>query len=134
MGDGGRVLLVRGPSTGGIRRHVDALAAELPAAGWAPTVLAAPGDVRTTVAIRRASAGMDVVHAHGLTVGWWASVVPHRPPLVVTVHNVVLDETAGWRAPLLRRLERRLPSRVDAVIATSPAVADGLGAVAAVVA
>ena len=63
------------------------------------------------------------MHAHGLTVGWWASLVPRRPPLVVTVHNVVLDEVAGWRAPLLRRLERRLPARVDAVIATSPAVA-----------
>ena len=64
-----------------------------------------------------------MVHAHGLKVGWWASLVPHRPPLVLTVHNVVLDEVAGRRAPLLRALERRLPSRVDAVIATSPGVA-----------
>src|SRR6476646_9278934 len=107
MGERGRVLLVRGPSAGGIRRHVDALAAELPAVGWTPTVLAVPGDVRAIVAIRRAAAGVDVVHAHGLTVGWWASVVPRRPPLVVTVHNVVLDETAGRRAPVLRRLEGR---------------------------
>jgi glycosyltransferase involved in cell wall biosynthesis len=46
----------------------------------------------------------------------------------------VLDEVASWRAPLLRRLEGRLARRVDAVIATSPAVAAGLGGdVAAIV-
>jgi glycosyltransferase involved in cell wall biosynthesis len=135
MGETGSVLLVRGPSTGGIRRHVAALAAALPACGWTVAILAVPGDPRAVPAVRRAAAGVDVVHAHGLRVGWWASLLPKRPPLVVTVHNVVLDEVAGWRAPLLRRLERRLPSRADAVIATSAAVAAGLGGrVAAVVA
>ena len=127
MGETGTVLLVRGPSTGGIGRHVAALAAALPAYGWTVTTLAVPGDPRAVPAIRRAAAGTDVVHAHGLRLGWWASLVPKRPPLVVTVHNVVLDEVAGWRAPLLRRLERRLPARADAVIATSAAVAAGLG-------
>src|SRR4051794_25899355 len=122
MAEPGTVLLVRGPSTGGIRRHIDALAAGLGAHGWTPTTLAVPADPRAGPAIRRAATGVDVVHAHGLKVGWWASLVPHRPPLVVTVHNLVLDEVAGWRAPLLRPLERRLAARVDAVIATSPAV------------
>ncbi len=130
----GRVVLVHGPSAGGIRRHVEALASALPAHGWTATVLAVPGDPRAALATRRAAVGADVVHAHGLRVGWWASLVPHRPPLVVTVHNVVVDGVTGWRAPLLRPLERRLPSRVDAVIATSPAVAAALGGrVAAVV-
>src|SRR5436190_23595942 len=129
MGERGRVLLVRGPSVGGIRRHVDALAAALPGHGWTATTLAAPGDPRAAAAIRRAAAAarVDVVHAHGLKVGWWASLVAHRVPLVVTVHNVVLDGVSGWRAPLLRPLEGRLAARVDAVIATSPAVAAALG-------
>ena len=74
-----------------------------------------------------------MVHAHGLKVGWWATYAPHRPPLVLTVHNVVLDEVAGWRAPALRRLERHLARRVDAVIATSPAVAAAVGGDAVVV-
>jgi len=36
----------------------------------------------------------------------------------MTVHNVVLD-SAGWKTPILRQLERRLPRRVDATIAVS---------------
>jgi glycosyltransferase involved in cell wall biosynthesis len=134
MAEPGAVLLVRGPSTGGIRRHVDALAAALPAFGWTATTLGVPGGTAAWPAIRRLARDVDVVHAHGLKVGWWASLVPHRPPLVLTVHNVVLDDVASWRAPILRPLERRLMTRVDAVIATSPAVAAGLGReVAAVV-
>jgi len=129
----GTVLLVRGPSTGGIRRHVEALAARLPVRHWTPVILEVRRGPAAWWAIRRAAHGIDVIHAHGLTVGWWASAVPRRPPLVVTVHNVVLDGVAGWRAPLLRRLERWLPRRVDAVIATSPMVAARLGGAAAVV-
>ena len=72
MGETGTVLLVRGPSTGGIGRHVAALAAALPAYGWTVTTLAVPGDPRAVPAIRRAAAGTDVVHAHGHRLGWWA--------------------------------------------------------------
>src|SRR5215207_116746 len=133
MAEPGTVVLVHGPSTGGIRRHVEALAAALPARGWTVTVVAVPGGPAAWPAIRRAAAGADVVHAHGLKVGWWATYVPHRPPLVLTVHNVVLDEVAGWRAPALRRLERHVARRVDAVIATSPAVAAAVGGDAVVV-
>jgi glycosyltransferase involved in cell wall biosynthesis len=134
MAEPGTVLLARGPSTGGIGRHVAALAAALPHFGWTATTLAVPSGPGAWPALRRAATSVDVVHAHGLKVGWWASLVPHRPPLVLTVHNVVLDEVAGRRAPLLRALERRLPSRVDAVIATSPAVAAAVGGSATVIA
>lgn len=66
---------------------------------------------------------VDVVHAHGLTAGWLAATVRSRPPLVVSVHNLVLDEAAGRAAPVLRRLEGLLPAMADRTIALSPEVA-----------
>jgi glycosyltransferase involved in cell wall biosynthesis len=62
---------------------------------------------------------MDVVHAHGLKAGWTAALVRQRLPLVVTVHNTVLPGQGGLAEPVLRRLERVLAGRADAVIATS---------------
>jgi glycosyltransferase involved in cell wall biosynthesis len=130
-----RVLQLLGPSTGGIRRHVGWLAGALEARGWEVTTAGPEGvldgirplDVvvpvpRGRAALRRASAGVDLVHAHGLKAGWLASTVRARPPVVVTVHNLVLDEVAGRRARVLRALEGWLPRRVDAVIAVSEAI------------
>ncbi|HAS13456.1 MAG TPA: glycosyl transferase, partial [Acidimicrobiaceae bacterium] len=74
-------------------------------------------------ALRPLLDGVDVVHAHGLKAGWLAATLRPRPPLVVSIHNLVLDEVAGWSAPLLRRLEERLPGRADATIAISGEVA-----------
>jgi glycosyltransferase involved in cell wall biosynthesis len=89
-------------------------------------------------AIADAASHYDVVHAHGQRAGWWAALAlrtrRRRPALVVTIHNVVLDEVVGRRAPILRRMERALAHRVDAVIATSPAVAAAVGGARAVVA
>lgn len=139
----GRVLLVLGPSTGGIRRHVAALADGLERQGWEVAVAGPPGvmdglrvldhplavgrDVRAAgravAVLSRLVRTFDVIHAHGLTVGWLVSLVPRRPPLVLTVHNVVLDEVEGRRGGVLRRLEWRLPARVDATIAISDEVA-----------
>lgn len=78
-------------------------------------------------ALRRATGGADLVHAHGLKAGWLASAVPRRPPLVVTVHNLVLDEAAGRAAPLLRALEGRIPRRADTVIAVSDEIGARFG-------
>lgn len=64
----------------------------------------------------------DIVHAHGLTAGWIA-VLARARPIVLTVHNVVLDEAAGRMARPLRLLERALPRRVCHVIAVSPEIA-----------
>jgi len=121
MAEPGSVLLVRGPSAGGIRNHLAALADGLRARGWRVRV-ADPGGGRAVD-----QRGVDVVHAHGLRMGWLASLVPRRKPLVVTVHNAVLDDVAGRAAAWQRRLEAALPRRVDAVIATSADVAARLG-------
>lgn len=155
---GERVLLATGPSTGGIRRHVAALAEHLAGAGWRP-VLAGPKSVvgpdvaggddaggvverrqvevpsgldpvalwRARSALAAAATDVDLVHAHGLKAGWLASAVPDRPPLVITVHNLVLDEAAGAAAWFLRVLEGRLPRRADRVIAVSDEIAHRFG-------
>jgi glycosyltransferase involved in cell wall biosynthesis len=78
-------------------------------------------------ALARAAGGVDLVHAHGLKAGWLASTIRTRPPLVVTVHNLVLDEVAGRTAPVLRAREGVLPRRVDAVIAVSDEIGRRFG-------
>ena len=144
-----RVLELLGPSTGGIRRHVAALRDHLQAQGWDVTlagpagvlpeldhVVPVPGgaDPRAILASRRALVSLlddvDLVHAHGLKAGWVAASVRRRPPLVVSVHNLVLDEAAGRAAPLLRWAEGKLPGRADATIAVSRGVADRFAGVA----
>ncbi len=144
----GRVLELLGPSTGGIRRHVAYLADQLGQHGWQVAVAGPEGVLdgldrvvpvpagADPAAVRRARRALrgyvsefDVVHAHGLKAGWIASLVRERPPLVVSVHNLVLDEVAGRTAPVLRWLEGRLVRRADATIAVSHEVArrfDGL--------
>lgn len=141
----GRVLQFLGPSTGGIRRHVVHLAAGLEQGGWdvelagpdgvvgdlatldhvvdVPAAVDLPALVRSRRALRRAAAGVDVVHAHGLKAGWLASSLRPRPPVVVTVHNLVLPEVVGRAARALQVLEARLPARVEVVIAVSDEIA-----------
>ena len=148
----GTVLQLLGPSTGGIRRHVAALVDGLGAQGWTARVAGPAGvmdgigpqdavvpvpsglDPRKVLRARRALQGLtvggtsdvdvDVVHAHGLKAGLLASTIKGARPLVVTVHNLVLDEAAGRSAAVLRRLEARLPRRVDRLIAVSPQIAE----------
>jgi glycosyltransferase involved in cell wall biosynthesis len=130
-----RVVQVLGPSTGGIRRVVAALAGGLEALGW-DVRNAGPAGVLDGIAeqhavvgwsdrraVRAAIAGADVVHAHGLKVGWALATVRRRPPLVVSVHNLVLDEAAGRSAAMLRAMEGVLPRLVDRTVALSPEVA-----------
>jgi glycosyltransferase involved in cell wall biosynthesis len=136
------VVELLGPSTGGIRVHVAELTARLRARG-VEVAVAGPEralgdlgavDARVEVPSRmsllgwwRASrqlAGVrgEVIHAHGLKAGWVAIAARPRRPVVLTLHNVVLDHDAGgsWIA---RTLERALVRRVDHVIAPSPAIA-----------
>jgi glycosyltransferase involved in cell wall biosynthesis len=140
------VLLLIGPSVGGIRRHVAFLADALEEQGWTVAVAGPAAAVagarrqgrrvdvvpigmapwriaRTVRQLRRVSRGVDIVHAHGLTPGWCAALARGIPPVVVTVHNVVIPETAGRNTAMLRALERRLPRWVEAIIATSGSVA-----------
>ena len=145
---GTTILQVLGPSTGGIRRHVGALAAALSARGWR-VVLAGPAGVMDGIRpldevvaipsnlspgrlatawrqLRRILGGVDLVHAHGLKAGWLAMMGArtrrHRPPVVVTVHNIILDETSGRAARIMRILERRVFKGADALVAVSPEV------------
>ncbi len=142
------VLQLLGPSTGGIRRHVGALADALDANGWAVSV-AGPADVldgvraidlvvpvpagmqplqlgRAVRVLRRHLAGVDVIHAHGLKAGWVAIVASktgrRRAAVAVTVHNLVLDQTAGRSIRFKRFLEHYVFRRADALIAVSPEV------------
>ncbi|HEX9775977.1 MAG TPA: glycosyltransferase family 4 protein [Actinomycetota bacterium] len=129
------VLMVAGPSTGGIRRHVLLLRDELRSRGFDVTVASPVGVAEPDVllsfrpgalprdlgALARAAARADVVHAHGLKAGWLA-VLARARPLVLTVHNVV---PAG--SPLAF-LQRALPRFCSHVIATAGDVARAMGA------
>lgn len=141
----GRVLHLLGPSTGGIRAHVAALADGLAGRGWEVStagpagvldglraldhVVPVPGGAspRGVVRARRALLAIDgrwdVVHAHGLKAGWVAALAHGGAPLVISVHNLVLDDVAGRSARPLRALEAALLARADAVIAISDEVA-----------
>ena len=146
-----RALQVLGPSTGGIRVHVATLAAGLTALGVdAPVVgprgvlegladqdgiVPVPsgpspwGLVRARAGLRPWRANADVVHAHGLKAGWAAVQARRGTPVVLTLHNVVLDEAAGRAARLQRQLERAVIRRADRVIAPSPAIAEGVAGI-----
>ena len=139
-------LQLLGPSTGGIRVHVAALAGGLERRGLAAPVLGPAGvlgdlgnqagDVRVPAGVSPLSllaarhdlrpwrSGADIVHAHGLKAAWVALGGRPRRPLVMTVHNVVLDEAAGRSADFQRRLERHVLGKADRVIAPTAAIVD----------
>jgi len=135
-----RVVELMGPAEGGIRTHVAELTTRLPGVDVDPLVAGPPGalggrpvDAAVAVpaglspaALRRAARQLarvgpaDLVHAHGLKAGWTAVTSRPRRPVVLTAHNLVLDE--GPRGRLLRLLERELVRRVDHLISPSPAI------------
>jgi glycosyltransferase involved in cell wall biosynthesis len=141
-----RVALVLASSTGGIGRHVSALARGLVQQGADVTVYgpAATGrqfgfasegaqfvpveiparprlaDLRAVRDLRRglAARGADVIHAHGLRAGLVAGWArPAGSPLVVTWHNAVL--ASGVRGWLARRLERRVARAAGVTLGAS---------------
>jgi glycosyltransferase involved in cell wall biosynthesis len=132
--DGRRVLMVVATSTGGVGRHVRslvdglaALGAEVLVAGPASTqqvfgfpayavvaIGSRPSAGRDAVAatqLRRLSARVDVVHAHGLRAG---TLAPASRPLVVTWHNVPLSQSR-----LGALLERHIARRAAITLAAS---------------
>jgi glycosyltransferase involved in cell wall biosynthesis len=146
------VALVLGTSAGGVGRHVRSLASRLVADGmrvvlagpestqetfdftgagasFIPVRIARPGTEALAVpALRRATADVDVVHAHGLRAGL-AAVLSRRRPLVVTLHNAVLNE--GPSRVVLAAGERLVARGADVVLGASPdlvARAQALGA------
>src|SRR5690606_32351255 len=143
-------LQLLGPSTGGIRVHVATLAAGLedlgvrapvvgprgvldglgPQAGEVPVPagLSPLGWWRARTALRPWRGEADVVHTHGLKAAWTALGGRPRRPIVCTVHNVVLDESAGRLTRIQRPLERQVLQRVDRVVALTTSMAEELGA------
>lgn len=140
-----RLLLVVGPSTGGIGRHVQTLARELSARGhdvvvcapaatdetfaWSATgarffpapvgIVAAGAAARSVRALRRAATDRDVVHAHGGRVGA-AAAVARVHPLLVTWHNAPL----GRRRVGQTLLERIAARGADLVLGASEDLAE----------
>ncbi len=137
------VIELSGPAVGGIRVHVAELTRRLRARGFQVKVAGPIGllgtlgqvddrvDVPAGLSLRglwRASRELravegDVIHAHGLKAGWVAVTARPRRPVVLTLHNLVIEESSGRLAPVMRGLETALLRRVDRVIAPGPAIA-----------
>lgn len=140
-----RLLLVVGPSTGGIGRHVQTLARELtrrghdvvvcaPAAtdqtfAWAATgarfvpapvgVVAARPALRAVRELRRVAADREVIHAHGGRVGA-AAAVARLHPLLLTWHNAPLGRRR-WGQTVLEHVAAR---GADVVLGASDDLAE----------
>lgn len=140
-----RVLLVSGPASGGIRRHLDTLAAGLQGEGMrvalaAPEAFDSAADLvrfdlmlgpgprpaaalKDLLTLRRAAAQWEphLVHAHGLKAGLLSLLAFAGGPLpvVITFHNL---RGGGAMQPLLRLL---IP-RAAAAVAVSEAVRESL--------
>ncbi|WP_448623542.1 glycosyltransferase family 4 protein [Geodermatophilus sp. URMC 64] len=150
---GRAIAEVLATSAGGVGSHVRAVVPALTAAGAEVTVSGAPAteelfgftaagadfrpvgisaglapvaDARAVVDLRRATAGADLVHAHGLRAGLVAAMAERmarrldrrRRPLVLTLHNA-LQDGAGPKQALLRRLEGVTVRAADLVLAVS---------------
>jgi glycosyltransferase involved in cell wall biosynthesis len=141
-------LQLLGPSAGGIRVHVATLASGLEELGVAAPVVG-PAGVLAGLGVQAGEvpvpAGMsptglwrarralaewrpacDLVHAHGLKAAWTSVGGRPRRPVVLTVHNVVLDASAGRWAEVQRRLERAVLRSADRVIALTSTMASEL--------
>lgn len=140
-----RVCLVLGTATGGMGAHVRRLSARLAERGDEVSVVgprateelfdfsdigakfvrveisASPklADTQRVSEIRRAVAGADIVHAHGLRAGFLAALaLTRRPtPLVVTLHNAVL--ATGTRRLVFGGVERVVAKRATVSLCVS---------------
>jgi glycosyltransferase involved in cell wall biosynthesis len=133
-----RVLLVVSDATGGIARHVEALATFLASRGHRVGIAAAHTtalDVPATVevhrlpslrlngvtdllAVRRALrplvSAADIVHAHGLRAGAVAARATTEVPVVVTVHNAPVQLAPAQR--LAHRITERTVARHSSLV------------------
>jgi glycosyltransferase involved in cell wall biosynthesis len=146
---GRRIVEVLATSAGGVGTHVRALLPTLREAGADVGVCGAPAteelfgftaggadftpvgisnglapvaDARAALQLRRALAGADLVHAHGLRAGLVAATALRsrgpRPPLVLTLHNA-LQEGGGRTRAAMQALERLTIRGADLVLAVS---------------
>jgi glycosyltransferase involved in cell wall biosynthesis len=147
---GRSIVEVLATSAGGVGTHVRSLVPAVRAAGATVRVCGAPAteelfgfravgadfrpvgistglapvaDSRAVLQLRRALAGADLIHAHGLRAGLVAAVArrlsgERTRPLVLTLHNAIL-ENAGPLQRLLRTAERMTIRSADLVLAVS---------------
>jgi glycosyltransferase involved in cell wall biosynthesis len=151
---GRRVAEVLATSTGGVGTHVRAVLPALLAAGADVAVcgpaateqlfgftatgagftpvgisagLAPAADARAVAALHRATAGTDLVHAHGLRAGLVAAAArrlgDRRRALVLTLHNALPDGGGPLRR-VLRTAERATIRGADLVLAASGDLAE----------
>jgi glycosyltransferase involved in cell wall biosynthesis len=152
---GRRIAEVLATSTGGVGTHLRSLLRPLGRAGAAVRVcgprateelfaftatgadfravgisagLAPAADLRAVLALRRATTGADLVHAHGLRAGLVAAAARrvagerHRP-LVLTLHNA-LPDGGGLKRQLLQAAELATIRGADVVLAASGDLAE----------
>lgn len=140
-----RVALVLGTSAGGVGQHVRSLAGHLVDAGW-PVTICGPAatqglfdfraigaefcavpiggrgtEPRAAWPLRAATGESRLVHAHGLRAGL-TGVLSRRRPLVVSVHNAVLQTGLVGRAMGVG--ERVVARRATVTLAASPDLAE----------
>jgi len=147
---GRRIVEVLATSAGGVGTHVRSLIPVLRDAGASVGVSGAPAteelfgfraagaefspagisaglapvaDARAVLQLRRALAGADLVHAHGLRAGLVAAAARRAAglrsvPLVLTLHNALLHD-GGRLARLMRRVEATTIRAADLVLAVS---------------
>jgi glycosyltransferase involved in cell wall biosynthesis len=152
---GRRVVEVLATSAGGVGTHVRTIVPAIRAAGASVGVCGAPAteelfgfsavgadfrpvgissglnpvaDSRAVVQLRAATAGADLVHAHGLRAGLVAATArrlsgERQRPLVLTLHNA-LRESSGPKQRLLRAVEGMTIRAADLVLAVSSDLAD----------
>ncbi|MCZ2825824.1 MULTISPECIES: glycosyltransferase family 4 protein [unclassified Modestobacter] len=152
---GRRIAEVLATSTGGVGTHLRSVLSALASSGAAVRVcgprateelfgftgtgadfrpvgisagLDPVADLRAVLALRRATAGADLVHAHGLRAGLVAAAARalagrRRRPLVLTLHNA-LPEGGGLRRRVLQAAERATVRGADVVLAASGDLAD----------
>ena len=149
-----RVAEVLATSTGGVGTHLRSVLAPLGRAGAAVRVcgprateelfgftatgadfrpvgisagLDPVADLRAVLALRRATAGADLVHAHGLRAGLVAAAARRLGgrswPLVLTLHNA-LPGGGGVKRQVLQAAEQATIRGADVVLAASGDLAD----------
>jgi glycosyltransferase involved in cell wall biosynthesis len=149
------VVEVLATSAGGVGTHVRSLVPALRTAGATVRVCGAPAteelfgftsagadfrpvgistglaplaDSRAVVQLRRATAGADLVHAHGLRAGLVAATArrlsgKRSRPLVLTLHNALLQDS-GPLQRVMRAVEGMTIRGADLVLAVSSDLAD----------
>jgi glycosyltransferase involved in cell wall biosynthesis len=142
-----QITLVLATSTGGVGAHVAALTRGLLHSNWqvqvcGPTatdelfdfsgsgarftpvpIAGAVRDPSAVIALRRATAGTDIVHAHGLRAAT-VTAFTGRKPFVATWHNAVLDGGSRVRRLLSHGGERVAARSADVTLAASEDLAD----------